>query len=178
MGYQGTWVLPRQSFGNRLAIVLYACLLFTTACSDSDLLALDGCPKQDQGDAIIGTGIDSFSPLKDGEPMMLTAGFQGGYHIYGSLRLPLDAAGPARIAFNLCQDDTVVALARLNDDIIASGSYSEYLGALVVMVNTFLPGELADKESRFTVAVEDAAGRLHVRSISVTPTCCSSVQGD
>ena len=145
------------------------------ACESSSYFQLDGCVVRSQGQLVLGTGIDVFEPLSEEQELSLTAGFQGGYHIYGSLRLPKASAGPARIAINLCQDDQVVALARLNDDLTVNGSHAEYLGVLVIMVNTFLPTEIAEEESLLIVGVEDALGQRHIGSQVIKPTCCSSV---
>jgi hypothetical protein len=54
------------------------------------LLALAGCAADGGGDlppeVILGTGLDAFVPLADGDDVTIVQGPQGGFHVYGSVR--------------------------------------------------------------------------------------------
>ena len=92
------------------------------------LIGLCGCPGRDDEDTTcptldttveLGTGVDTFVPLSDGDPLPFERGPQGGYHVYGSLRAtgvdvgdpnyPFELTNP-HIWFNLEQDDAEMAL--------------------------------------------------------------------
>ena len=134
------------------------------------------CAYSSAGQVELGTGSERFEPLKPLASLALHPGFQGGYHAYGSLRLPLESAGPAKIAFNLCQNDQIVAISRINDDLVTHGDHAEYIGSLIILPNTIIPAAIADKEAYLVVAVEDARGDRHVESVKVIPRCCGSIE--
>lgn len=74
------------------------------------LIALCGCPGRDDEDTScptlettveLGTGVDTFIPLSDGDPLPFERGPQGGYHVYGSLRATGVDVGDPNYPFEL-----------------------------------------------------------------------------
>ena len=164
--------LPRVvNFSRCIFIFVQVACVFVAGCGDEDYLNLDGCNQPDSGDLILGTGNEGFESA-DGASFVFTAGFQGGYHLYGSLRLPVELAGPARVAINLCQQDTVIARARLNEEFLEADGYSELAGVLVILLQGYRPENRANIPSVLTATVEDQNGTKHTASLDLTPTCC------
>lgn len=80
----------------RLAVALLAALSVT------------GCPPPEPFTLELGSGADAgaFTPLTGGEVVSLVRGFQGGQHIWVSLRSKDVADGPARVRFSIQEPAT------------------------------------------------------------------------
>ncbi|MEE2788393.1 MAG: hypothetical protein VX589_13705 [Myxococcota bacterium] len=152
-------------------IIFALSTLFALACAEDEYLEFDDCREAFSGQLELGTGTDEFEAA-EGNPFVFTAGFQGGYHLYGGLRLPQALAGPARIAINLCQNDRVIARARLNEAFIEVGEHSELAGILVVLLQGYRPENRAAVPSVLTASVEDKEGGQHRAALRITPACC------
>jgi hypothetical protein len=143
------------------------------------LMVLCGCPGRDDQDTDcpaldttveLGTGIDTFIPLNDGDSLRYERGPQGGYHVYGSLRAtgvdvgdpnyPFELTNP-HIWFNVEQDGVEIALLvdqpRALLPLDDAGHYG-VLGELVIF-SAADPTALNGTTARFTGKLTDRCGR-------------------
>lgn len=149
-------------------------------------LAVAGCPGDGNGDdddgteltcetvaqedatCTLGTGPTTYVSLEDGDDLDIEQGAQGGFHIFGSIRVtgvlpgdPDDPQGPdsADIDFTVTTDDgTEVGRARLRGPLkVRSDGQVELVGE-VVPLDIDQIDDVAWQEATFAVTVDDACG--------------------
>lgn len=150
----------------RQTSVTMACLLVIAACGTAE----DGNVIDDfaptEGDAApleveLGSGVESFQRVDDGEPLAIVGGPQGGTHVWGAVRVNGVSDERVRIAFELRMTDM--------------GELDGELGPLRVLLEpsdvegfweasgmtVFLddPNDVNGTECDLTVIVTDADGR-------------------
>ena len=158
-----------------LAVLL---LLTQVNCGTTsvDFPQLVGCDINDEGTLEISSGPGSFEAVADGGPVMITAGFQGGYHVYATLRTPVSLENPVHISMNVCQGETVVARNRVESDFRANSSFYQSENHLIYVLHDFRPEQLDGQSSKIAVRLVDAIGTRTEAVIDVVTECCEELQ--
>jgi len=137
-------------------------------------LALAGCGGSEPDvppEATLGTGIDAFVPLTDGDIVDIVQGPQGGFHVFGSVRIrgldpgnPDDLGDPSNPTsdFLVFQGDTRVDLDASHytqglDPTAEAGTF-EMVGRLLIL-DIQSPAELDGASLRIEVTVTDVDQR-------------------
>lgn len=119
--------------------------------------------------AEVGTGYLAFEPLADGDPILVTQGPQGGFHVLGSVRttglVPGDdddlmASDNPTTTFRVFRGAARVDLdaSRYTQGLSPVGDHHEMLGRLVIL-DIAADAELAGAEIELEVEVVDVDGR-------------------
>lgn len=164
----------------RCASLLLA--LVPLACAPTS--APDAGPDEDAGATDsrlrVGTGFERFEPLADGDDVTFTAGFQGGHHVWGALRVEdLEPVG-AELAFSLEVQGEVVASMGFSTDLWASEEEPdafELYGVTVILGGEHDPYALDGSDGVLRARVEDTAGVTRARAIPVKLRCCDDPFG-
>jgi hypothetical protein len=118
----------------------------------------------------VGTGTGSFVALKDGDPVNIVKGPQGGHHIWGALRCsgPLNPNG-LEVHFRIFKADP---RAEIQDNpyritLQQNGEFAEWYGMIGFLPNG--PSEVAGVATVLRMEVKDAEGRTAFDERRVVP---------
>ena len=151
--------------------------LGTWGCGDpSEFPALETCAVPQSNALKISAHETSFVPLTDDSEIEVTQGFQGGYHVYAALRLPVQPANPVLMSLNLCQGEKVVARNRVDSDFVMADTGFMSSRHLIYVLHDYRAGQLEDVPSRIAARLRDANGKIWETSIDVTTRCCQGAQ--
>jgi hypothetical protein len=146
-----------------LSILLLAFIaLSTTACGDDPVVDPQP-PNTDPLEVTLGTSDRGreFTPITDGDVLEIEAGMQGGYHIWGAIRVADIAPRDVLLEFELRVDDTVVGQVSYVDDVFATDDGAYVLGGITVFIaNDIDPESLDGQTLTMRVRVEDAGRRV------------------
>jgi len=123
----------------------------------------------------IGTGSSAYAPLTDGQEARITAGPQGGYHVWGALRAGGFNPEDVFIEFRLSRDGVVLAESGYEDDLRpadADGPY-QYSGVAVVVLSGDA-ASIADQPARLEVTLTPVHGEPLTDGVTVRPVCCDA----
>ncbi|MCB9526518.1 MAG: hypothetical protein H6702_24520 [Myxococcales bacterium] len=146
------------------------CLLFALP-----LWACDDAPSSDPLDVAVGSGRDDYTPVTDpATRLRITQGIQGGYHIYGAVRVADMDPQDATVELALWQGDTQVGGVRLLDDFLRGGDGASWIqaGVTVFLFDQFSPEAIEGQPTRMTARVTDGGGRVGRAEMTFTPVCC------
>ena len=136
--------------------VRWACLLVIAAgCGAS----FDGPPAVD-----VGTGVDQFVALHDGDPVPIIHGIQGGYHVWGSVRAHNLAPSDVKLRFTLTRVADGAAITLRTDTVDLDDS--EHLGSAVFLPD---PDAVRGQACRLHLDVTDSTGRAASSEHLITP---------
>ena len=159
------------------------CLAVLTGCStpeSPETTPFLGCEHPSSPGFAVGTGEKAFTEISGDTEIPYVAGFQGGYHIWGSVRVSEEVARDGELAFNVCQDGIYIArvafFAELKDtdDEMTLG----YTGATVVLLHDLRPDVVAGKPSILAARYIDADGVTFTDTATFVPRCCTSITGE
>jgi hypothetical protein len=110
-------------------------------------------------EVVLGTGVTSFVPVADGAEVPLVYGIQGGYHIWGSVRVRYMDPRELRLAFRLTFESDAKLISLRNEVIDLPGdgtAAAEHLGTFV-----FVPfvETVRGQRCRWRLDVTDLAAR-------------------
>lgn len=117
----------------------------------------------------VGTGVDGFVALADGDTIDVVLGPQGGFHVYGSMRVTgIDPGNPADLTatnnpttrFTVLRDGARLDIdaSRYTQGLESAGEHFEMIGRLVIL-DIQTDDEVANAEVELTVEVTDVNGR-------------------
>lgn len=171
--------MSRRGHSERLALVV---ALGLAACApvgpDGDGGQADGGPLA--AGVRVGTGIDRFEPLSAGDDVRFVAGFQGGYHVWGGLRVK--DVDPRDLELELAVDiggETVAEVGFLTDLWEAEdepGAFELY-GVTILLDYGRDPDALDGEEGLLRARVEDRDGVVREGAVRVTLQCCDGFGG-
>ena len=147
----------------RMAL-LGGALLTAAACDDA--------PAPEPVVVELGSGVDDFVAVADGETLRITEGLQGGYHIFGSVRTEGIEAWDAEIDLNMYQGDVRIGGARYIDDFLLKDGALVYSGVTVFLFENFTPESVDGTPTLMTVKVTDSEGRIGSSQMTFVPKCC------
>jgi hypothetical protein len=107
----------------------------------------------------VGTGVDRFVEIHDGDAVPIIMGLQGGFHIWGSVRATNLSPHTMRLHFTLFLDGnpTPVTSRADNVDLISVGNgVAEHLGSAVFLPD---PGVVRSQRCRMHLDATDESGR-------------------
>ena len=135
----------------------------------------DDPPVHDQGTPFvqIGTGSAEFAPLTEGQEVRITAGPQGGYHVWGALRAGGFNPNDVFIEFRLVRDGLVLAESGYEDDLRPADTDGpfQYSGVAVVVLSGDA-ATIADQPARLEVTLTPVHGEPLTDGVNVRPVCC------
>jgi hypothetical protein len=114
--------------------------------------------------ADVGTGVDQFVVLHDGDTVPIIMGLQGGYHVWGSVRASNVAPDNLRLRFSLYLADQTTPLTIRTDTVDLTGG--EHLGSAVFLPD---PSVVRGQLCRLHLDVTDENGRTASAEHRVTP---------
>jgi hypothetical protein len=136
------------------------------------LLAIAGCggPAIDGPPAVeLGTGLEAFQPLHDGDPITINMGPQGGYHLWAATRAANLAMDGIALRYTLTRADDAAAPIVRNDHVdltpIASNR-GEHLGSAIFLNQ---PADVRGQPCLLRLTATDADGRTAAAELTVTP---------
>ena len=136
------------------------------------LVALAGCAAEGSDvppEVILGSGVDAFDPLADGDDLGIVQGPQGGFHVYGSVRaVGLDPGDPENL---YAESNPTTTFTAYNGDVrvdLGASTYQQGLdpgpepyyqmiGRLVIL-DIASPAELDGVTLRIEVVITDVDG--------------------
>ena len=100
------------------------------------------------------------------------AGFQGGYHAYAAVGLPVEPVAPVYATFHICHEDTVIARNRV--ELRFSEDSSQFLSGshLVYVLHGYTPSQLHETPAAMAVRLIDATGRSWETRREADGFCC------
>jgi hypothetical protein len=107
----------------------------------------------------VGTGVDRFVEIHDGDPVPIIMGLQGGFHIWGSVRAINMSLHTMKLRFTLFLDGnpTPVTVRTDNVDLTSTGDgVAEHLGSAVFLPD---PAVVRRQRCRMHLDATDASGR-------------------
>jgi hypothetical protein len=134
-------------------------------------LACDDAPR-DPPTVVLGSGVDDFVAIEDGRTLRITQGIQGGYHVFAAVEATGIEAWDASVAFALFQGETQIGGATFLDDFVVRDGRLIYPGVTVFLWAEHAPESVAGVETRMTVTVTDAQGRVARDALTFMPVCC------
>lgn len=164
-----------------LAKALISSTLFA-ACggSDPDPTPPAGCTVHDTPTFELGTGDVSFSPLTDGQDLMMSTGTQGGCHFWLAVRTDGFAERRLNIRYEVFYADTGASTGSASNlnvrlkaraDVVGQCEYVRYFGYLIK------PWEFEDARVRIDVRLTDDLGRSSMQSTTVVARWPADVAG-
>lgn len=145
-------MIPREA----APLLLAAAVSLGAGCGPHVPSSFPGPP-----DITLGTGVDSFVPVADGDAVPIIMGLQGGYHIWGSVRARYVDPVQLHIVFTLylVGNDTPETIRHDHVDLAGTSdglSYGEHLGSAV-----FLPSamDVRGQPCRWRLDATDLEGR-------------------
>ncbi|MCA9561012.1 MAG: hypothetical protein H6704_16645 [Myxococcales bacterium] len=151
---------------------LWLAVVFAAACDDGG-----SAPPVDTEPAVVelGTGEHPtrFEPLEDEQQVWITAGLQGGHHIWGSFKAEHVEPLNLNMRFALYDGDRQIGAADYIDEVRRgpTGSY-EYGGVTVFLWDDTPPASIDGRAIRMTLEIEDARGRVASDARTVIARCC------
>jgi hypothetical protein len=146
-------------------------------CAPPAVTPLPGCDYASTPGFEVGTGERSFVEITDDVMVPYVAGFQGGYHVWGSARVTSTAATSGELAFNLCQDGRTIARSTLS--VVLTPTEDEtawmYSGVTVIVLHDLQPDQIAGREATLAARYVDADGVVFTDTARFVPTCCTSI---
>ncbi len=135
--------------------------------------SLQSCTPEAEGTLDLGVGRQRFEAVAEGDDVAITPGFQGGYHLYGSVRAKgVDPTG-VRLDFLVCQDGQRIGQRRpLRVDLVEQGDQWAYVGVMVLLYDVFGPLQIADRETTMAAQVVDRSGARATDTVTFTTRCC------
>jgi len=139
-----------------------------------------GCEHPSSPGFVVGTGESVFTMLSENTEIPYVAGFQGGYHIWGSVRLSEAVTGEGELAFNVCQDGINIARVAFFAGLKDTGEAETlgYTGATVILLHDLRPDLVAGKPSTLAARYIDANGMSFTDTATFIPRCCISITGE
>lgn len=102
-----------------------------------------------------------FTPVSDGDVLEIEAGMQGGYHIWGAVRIDETSPRDVLVEFELLVEEEVVGQVSYIDDVFADPDGGYVLGGITVFIaNDIDPESLDGRELMMRVRVEDMFRRV------------------
>lgn len=145
--------------------------LVAGGCDDGGEAPIDTAPAS----VVLGTGEHptEYAPLADQQEVWITAGLQGGYHIWGSFKAEHVEPLNLNMRFGLFDGDRQIGAADYVDEVRRgpTGSY-EYGGVTVFLWDDTPPASIDGRPIRMTLEIEDARGRTASDARTVIPRCC------
>jgi len=118
-------------------------------------------------------GRQRFQAVDEGGDVALTPGFQGGYHLYGSVRARGVDPTHVSLDFLVCQDGRRVGQRRpLRVDLSEQGDQWVYVGAMVMLYDVYGPLQLSDRQTTMAAQLVDRDGVRATDTITFTTRCC------
>lgn len=161
--------------------LLFTALLFGSAfpgCNEHDVAfpELVGCSVEDNGTLELSTTPDAFEGVEDGAGVRIAAGFQGGYHVFATLRSQMRLDNPVLVSMNICQGDAVVARNRVESDFNEVSNRFQSDNHLIYVLHDYRPEQLDGQPSLVAVRLSDASGRRAEALFNVVTECCDELQ--
>jgi hypothetical protein len=143
--------------------------------SEIDEAALARCAEPSQV-LQLGTGDSEYLPVTAGQDLSFTAGFQGGWHVWGAFRV--GNVNPVRtlLDFELIQDGEKIGGLVLPVTLHCGQVGYEYSGVPVELHFHRQPDQVADREMLMRLTLTEANGAVHTDSFSFIPRCCDSFE--
>ena len=161
---------------------LWIILLFACSTPGPKMTPFFGCEHPSTPGFTVGTGEGTFETIDPESQLPYVAGFQGGYHIWGSIRLSSPVEGEGELAFNVCQEGINIARVAFFDTLDAAQvedeNTLEYTGATVILLHDLRPDLVAGKPSILAARYIDADGSIFTDTVTFVPRCCTSITGE
>lgn len=145
--------------------------LLLAGCDDDAHPPVDTEPAS----VVLGTGEDPtrYQALEDQQQVWITAGLQGGYHIWGSFKADHVEPLNLNMRFGLFDGDRQIGAADYVDEVRRgpTGSF-EYGGVTVFLWDDTPPASIDGRPIRMTLEIEDTRGRVASDARTVIPRCC------
>jgi hypothetical protein len=153
-------------------------LLGTLAgCQDEISPLLSNCTAPTVSSGIsLGTGKDEFEPTNSIEQALIVGGYQGGYHLWGAIKVPDRVAidSISRLHIQLCADDVLIAEALYGSVDSIHRSDSALYGIPVVFATGVDVQSLAGSTVTMVAGIE-TEGTPSFATTDVELECCGHV---
>ena len=167
---------PLRNENPWIAISLVVGLSVTGACGSAPAVeetSLALCAEANQ-DFELGIGVEDFAEVMEGQELWFIPGIQGGFHIWGAIRAgavdPVDTV----MTFELFQEEQLLGGRILPQDLRCNGETGafEYVGVPVELHYRKKPTDVANREMKMRVTLQERDGTMHVDEVVFMPRCC------